>query len=73
MIEWSGDHATEELVNIQRELCRWPRVWPLETARSLFAFRAKQRLDRVLEFSGLAAPSELGGRGRTEQLTKLAR
>jgi len=23
MIEWTGDDATEELVNIQRELCRW--------------------------------------------------
>jgi hypothetical protein len=54
MIEWTGDDATEELVNIQRELCRWRRVWPLEPARGLFAFRARQMSERVLEFSGLA-------------------
>jgi hypothetical protein len=57
MIEWMGDHATEELVDIQRELCRWRRIWPLEPARNLFAFRARQMSDRVLELSGLAAIS----------------
>ena len=54
MIEWTGGDATEELVNIQRELCRWRRIWPLEAARSLLAFRARQMSDRVLESSGLA-------------------
>jgi len=54
MIEWTGDDATEELVNIQRELCRWRRVWPLEPACGLLAFRARQMSDRVLESSGLA-------------------
>jgi hypothetical protein len=53
MIEWMGDDATEELVNIQRELCRWRRIWPLAPARSLLAFRARQMSDRVLEASGL--------------------
>jgi hypothetical protein len=55
MIEWSGHHATEELVNIQRELCRWRRLWPLDPARSLLVFRAKQMSERILEMSGLAA------------------
>jgi hypothetical protein len=53
MIDWTGDDATEDLVNIQRELCRWRRIWPLESARSLLAFRARQMSDRVLESSGL--------------------
>lgn len=58
MIEWTGNDATEELVNIQRELCRWRRIWPLESARSLLAFRARQMSDRVLESSGLASAAE---------------
>ncbi len=53
MIEWSGPHATEELVNVQRELCRWRRIWPSDSVRSLFAFRAKEMSDRVLAISGL--------------------
>jgi len=54
MIEWTGHDATEELVNIQRELCRWRRIWPLEIARGLLAFRARQMSERVLDLSGLA-------------------
>jgi hypothetical protein len=54
-IEWSGEHAAEELVNVQRELCRWRRIWPLEPARFLLAFRAKQMSERILEMSGLTA------------------
>jgi hypothetical protein len=57
MIEWVGNDATEELVNIQRELCRWRRIWPLASGRSLLAFRARQMSDRVLEASGLAVLS----------------
>jgi hypothetical protein len=57
MIEWTGDYATEELVNIQRELCRWRRIWPLEVARDLMAFRARQMSRGVLEPSGLARSS----------------
>ncbi len=53
MIEWTGDQATEELVDVQRELCRWRRIWPLESARSLCAFRAQQMSERVLAMSGL--------------------
>src|SRR5512135_2909237 len=47
MIEWVGDDATEELVNIQRELCRWRRIWPLAPARGLLSFRMRQMSDRV--------------------------
>jgi len=60
MIDWTGDDATEELVNIQRELCRWRRIWPLEPARHLLAFRARQMSDRVLESSGLAPTAQRG-------------
>ncbi len=54
MIEWTGDDATEDLVNVHRELCRWRRIWPLEPARGLLAFRARQMSERVLELSRLA-------------------
>jgi len=57
MIEWAGDDATEELVNVHRELCRWRRIWPLEAARGLLAFRARQMSERVLELSGLTKTS----------------
>ena len=60
MIEWTGDDATEDLVNIQREICRWRRIWPLEPARHLLAFRARQMSDRVLESSGLALSASRG-------------
>jgi hypothetical protein len=26
MIEWSAPHASEDLANVQRELCRWRRI-----------------------------------------------
>ncbi len=61
MIEWAGAHATEELVNVQRELCRWRRIWPLESARSLLAFRARGMSDCVLQMSRLSAESERVG------------
>lgn len=54
MIEWDIENASAELANIQREICRWRRLWPLDAARSLMAFRARQMSDRVLELSGLA-------------------
>ena len=60
MIEWTGDDATEDLVNIQREVCRWRWIWPLEPARHLLAFRARQMSDRVLESSGLAQSASRG-------------
>ncbi len=57
MIEWAGDDVTEELVNVQRELCRWRRIWPVEPARGLLVFRMQQMAERVLELCGLAERS----------------
>lgn len=54
LIEWTGESATAELADMQREVCRWRRVWPLEPARSLLAFRAQQMSARILEMSALA-------------------
>ncbi len=58
-MEWSGDLASLELANMQREICRWRRVWPVEQARSILAFRALQMSNRVLELSGLAPSNQL--------------
>ena len=55
-MEWSGDLASLELANMQREICRWRRIWPVEQARSILAFRALQMSNRVLELSGLSSP-----------------
>ena len=52
-MEWVGDSATAELAEMQREICRWRRAWPIEPARSVLALRARQMSDRVLEMSGL--------------------
>jgi len=52
-MEWNGDMALAELVDMQREMCRWRRVWPVEQARSILAFRARQISNRILELSGL--------------------
>jgi hypothetical protein len=60
MMEWSGECATEELADMQREICRWRRIWPLEPARSLMALRAQQMSDRILAMSGLLQSSVRG-------------
>ena len=52
-MEWNGDLALRELADMQREICRWRRIWPDEQARSLLALRAHQMSSRVLELSGL--------------------
>ena len=52
-MEWNGDMALAELVDMQREMCRWRRVWPVEQTRSILAFRARQISNRILELSGL--------------------
>jgi hypothetical protein len=38
---------------MQREICRWRRIWPVEKARHILALRASQMSNRVLEGSGL--------------------
>ena len=53
LMEWSGDLASAELADMQREICRWRRVWPVEQARHILALRAFQMSNRILERSGL--------------------
>jgi hypothetical protein len=53
LMEWSGDLALAELADMQREICRWRRAWPIEKARSILAFRALQMSNRILAWSGL--------------------
>jgi len=57
LMEWTGESATAELADMQREVCRWRRVWPVGPARSILAFRAQQMSARVLEMSVLIEPS----------------
>jgi hypothetical protein len=53
LMEWSGDLASAELADMQREICRWRRVWPVEQVRHILALRAFQMSNRILERSGL--------------------
>jgi len=56
MMEWTGDLALPDLADMQRELCRWRAIWPLEPARPVLALRASQMSQRLLDISGLGAP-----------------
>jgi hypothetical protein len=58
-MEWSGDLASAELADMQREVCRWRRVWPVEQARHILALRASQMSNRILEWSGLLEQATL--------------
>jgi hypothetical protein len=51
-MEWSGDLASAELADMQREICRWRCVWPVERVRHILALRAVQMSNRILEESG---------------------
>ena len=53
LMEWSGDSGLAELADMQREICRWRRTWPVEQTRHIVALRASQMSNRVLEWSGL--------------------
>lgn len=53
LLEWSGDFGLVELADMQREICSWRRIWPVESARSILAFRASQMSQRLIELSGL--------------------
>jgi len=55
-MEWNGDLALDELADMQREICRWRRVWPIEQTRSILALRAVQMSNRILELSGIVEP-----------------
>lgn len=60
-IEWTAAEAepevAAELVDIQRLLGLWRRVWPEaqkhQTQRTLLAVQAKKWSDQVLDYSGL--------------------
>ncbi len=54
LMEWTGPAATAELADMQRELCRWRRAWPVEAARAVLELRARQMAERVAVMSGLA-------------------
>lgn len=54
MMEWCGDLGNPDLVDMQREICRMRRRWPMEKGKNLsLAFHARQMSDRLLELSGL--------------------
>ena len=53
LMEWSGDVASVELADMQREICRWRRSWPIEQTRHILALRASRMSNRILEWSGL--------------------
>jgi hypothetical protein len=58
LMEWTDGAATVELANMQRELCRWRRAWPVEAARSVLELRARQMAVRLAEMSGLGHAEE---------------
>jgi hypothetical protein len=58
LMEWSGDLASAEIADMQREICRWRRVWPVERVRHILALRAFQMSNRILEWSGLLEQTE---------------
>ncbi len=53
LMEWNGDLCSVELADMQREICRWRRHWPVGPARSILAFRAHRMSNRILELSSL--------------------
>ena len=53
LMEWTGDLASAGLADMQREICRWRRVWPVERVRHILALRAFQMSNQILEWSGL--------------------
>ncbi len=59
LMEWSGDLASADLADMQREICRWRRVWPLDQARHILGLRTSQMSNRILEKSGLLKQNTL--------------
>lgn len=51
MLECNGDLALVELADMQREICRWRRVWPVEQASSVLVLRSQQMSARALELA----------------------
>lgn len=56
-IEWTAPDTPVDvmvkLIDVQRELCLWRRIWPVDVARPLLALRARHMSEHVLELSGL--------------------
>ena len=56
LMEWCAPNipldVAADLAMMQRELILWRQVWPLDAARSLLAFRARQMADHLLEAAG---------------------
>jgi hypothetical protein len=59
LMEWSGELASAELADMQREICRWRRVWPAKQVRHILTLRASQMSNRILEWSGLFEQTSL--------------
>jgi hypothetical protein len=53
LMEWSGDFASADLADMQREICRWRHAWPVKRASRILALRASQMSNRILQASGL--------------------
>ena len=53
LMEWTGDLASAELADMQREICRWRRIWPLEKERHILTLRTAEMSNRLLQWSGL--------------------
>lgn len=49
MLECNGDLDLVELADMQRELCRWRRVWPVEQASRVLVVRSQQMSAWALE------------------------
>jgi len=57
-MEWTGDLALAELADMQREVCHWRRIWPMDEERDVLALRALQMSNRILELSGLVEQAQ---------------
>ena len=62
LMEWMGDLASPDLADMQREICRWRRVWPVEQTSHILALRSAQMSHRILELSGLLGQTTLNVR-----------
>ncbi len=62
LMEWMGDFASPDLADMQREICRWRRVWPVERTSHILALRSAQMSNRILELSGLLGQTTLNVR-----------
>lgn len=51
MLECNGGLELVELADMQREICRWRRVWPVEQASSVLVLRSQQMSARALELA----------------------